>query len=197
MQTLTVYYVGSADESSADENYESTPDDMGSADESSADESSADESTPDLDVGRLINTDVDEPGDLREWLGDKLEQQQSLLKSRPENTFEGVQITVSRDADVKIVCLNWKKNCAISRRPRPRNCRNCDFLTSTRLIFFSAVSLFGQGGAPCYSSVRAARRVTLRSGRRAVLLFGQGGAPCYSSVRAARRQFVGVNSGLT
>lgn len=58
------------------------------------------EGAPDLDVGRLINTDVDEPGDLREWLRDKLEQQRILLERRPENTFEGVQITVSRDADV-------------------------------------------------------------------------------------------------
>lgn len=96
MQTLTVYYVGSADE-----NYESTPD-----------ESSADESTPD-DVGRLINTDVDEPGDLREWLGDKLEQQRSLLESRPENTFEGVQITVSRDADVKSLINEYDRDHTI------------------------------------------------------------------------------------
>ena len=54
----------------------------------------------------LINTDVDEPGDLREWLRDKLEDQAKLLEWRatrsgePTRPLDGVSVTVSSDADV-------------------------------------------------------------------------------------------------
>jgi hypothetical protein len=59
----------------------------------------------------MINTNVDEEGDLREYLGDKLEQQLSLLQyidkrdcsadSTGKRPLDGVMITVSSDADVE------------------------------------------------------------------------------------------------
>ena len=68
----------------------------------------------------MINTDIDEPGDLREWLGDKLEQQNRLLQrierhtmpfvalsgdaaiaTTPLPTIDGVSISVSPHVDVE------------------------------------------------------------------------------------------------
>ena len=54
----------------------------------------------------MIHTDVDEPGDLREWLSGKLDEQHRTLQAMSREgaaapLLDGIAITVHRDADVR------------------------------------------------------------------------------------------------